>query len=67
MCRIDWDIVVTVFDSELTVVNSDDTHFCGCATTTQAEDGVMDLAWVITIGVVPSQDDDPLLKQELDE
>ena len=28
---------------------------------------VMDLAWVITIGVVPSQDDDPLLKQELDE
>ena len=29
--------------------------------------GVMDLAWVITIGIVPSQDDDPLLKQELDE
>ena len=30
MFRIGWDIVVTVFNSELTVANSDDMCICGC-------------------------------------
>ena len=49
MLRIGQDSVVAVANSELTVVNSDNTRFCGCAMTTWAEDRWCCRIWKVVV------------------